>query len=35
MRITLVIKAYGKKKNHKPIYNKQNNRNIYTFALKI
>ena len=35
MRITLVIKAWKKIKNYKPIYNKQNNKNIYTSAIEI
>ena len=39
MRITLVIKAWKKqnktKQNYKPIYNKQNNTNIYISAIKI
>ena len=34
MRITLVIKAW-KKKKYKPIYTKQNHKNIYTSAMKI
>ena len=37
MRITLITKAWKKKKkkkNYKPIYNKQNNTNIYTSAIK-
>ena len=33
MRITLVIEAW--KKKYKPIYTKQNHKNIYTSAMKI
>ena len=29
------MKKKKKKKNYKPIYNKQNNTNIYTSAIKI
>ena len=45
IRITLVIKAWKKKtkqnkkqqeqQNYKPFYNQQNNKNIYTSAIKI
>ena len=46
MRITLVIKAWKKNKTkqkkqqqqqqkYKPFYNQQNNKNIYTSAIKI
>ena len=36
MSITFIRnKSMKKKKNYKPIYNKQNNKNVYTSAMKI
>ena len=35
MSITFIRNKSMKKKNYKPIYNKQNNKNIYTSAMKI